>query len=327
MGIEHPIKRRRYNVTDKNDEKVTSVRNSKYRKKQRERPELKERYITDLKNKRAANFQREDIMDIDILAIWPKMVEYAGLSEYEAKVYLSLLGLGSSGARKLSLHCHVPRTKVYGTLKKLIDYGLVVEIPGVPKAFAPSAPDDAFSAILNIVKNKALDFTDIVESLTETHEMVKTESSPQKKVVWYIDEDSDIMGKCHEIMSQSVNSVSVLTTADGLSLLFNSAPRLLDQLQEQGVEVRLYSPLDPKKNPLARELSYLFEVKKVTISTPILFIDSDHRRFVLAQLFTETGERAHIKSAIFSDDPTILSLLYLLMVDEKKIPLLKTLSI
>ena len=137
MGIEHPIKRRRYNVTDKNDEKVTSVRNSKYRKKQRERPELKERYITDLKNKRAANFQREDIMDIDILAIWPKMVEYAGLSEYEAKVYLSLLGFGSSGARKLSLHCHVPRTKVYGTLKKLIDYGLVVEIPGVPKAFAP----------------------------------------------------------------------------------------------------------------------------------------------------------------------------------------------
>jgi len=62
----------------------------------------------------------------EILSIWPKIVEYTGLSEYEAKVYLSLVGLGNSGARKLSLFCDVPRTKVYGTLKRLIDYGLVV---------------------------------------------------------------------------------------------------------------------------------------------------------------------------------------------------------
>ena len=60
---------------------------------------------------------RDDEYLSDILTIWPKIVEYAGLSEYEAKVYLSLLGLGNAGARKLSLHCHVPRTKVYGTFK------------------------------------------------------------------------------------------------------------------------------------------------------------------------------------------------------------------
>lgn len=255
----------------------------------------------------------------NILVILTKIVEYAGLSEYEAKVYLSLLSLGSSGARKLSLHCHVPRTKVYGTLKKLIDYGLVVEIPGVPKAFAPASPDDAFSAVLNMVRYKALDFSEIVETLTETHETVKNVTSPQKKVVWYIDEDNDIIGKCHEILSQSKESVNILTSADGLSLLFNSAPRLLDQLHEQGVDVRLYSPLDPKTNSLARELSYLFEVKKVDVATPILFIDSDHRCFILAQLAKQMRETP-LQSAIFSDDPILLSLL---LVDEKNKPLLK----
>jgi hypothetical protein len=73
----------------------------------------------------------------DILSLWPKIVEYIGLSEYESKVYLSLINLGTAGARKLSINCDVPRTKVYGTLKKLIDYGLVVEIPGTPKKIQP----------------------------------------------------------------------------------------------------------------------------------------------------------------------------------------------
>lgn len=267
--------------------------------------------------------EKEDTDIIDLLLIWPKMVEYAGLSEYEAKVYLSLLGLGCSGARKLSITCNVPRTKVYGTLKKLIDYGLVVEIPGTPKYFAPASPIDAFSATLKRVKNKAHDFSAILETLAQTHELITNESSPKKKIVWYIDKDDDIMGKCHEMISQSEETLDILTSADGLSLLFNSAPRLLDKVKDEGVEVRLCSPLCPRTNPLARELAYLFEVKKVDISTPLLFIDSDHRRFVLAKL-DEQDMTATIEFAVFSDDAIILSLMSLLMVDMKRKSTMKT---
>jgi len=325
LGIEHPIKRR-YGVTSKKGKKVTSFRNTNSGKFQRERPNLTEHLRNKSRNRKRTLSSRDKQEYSDILTIWPKIVEYAGLSEYEAKVYLSLLGLGSSGARRLSLHCHVPRTKVYGTLKKLIDYGLVVEIPGVPKSFTRASPDDAFSAVLNIVKKKAIDFTDIVKALTETHETVKNETSPKQKVVWYLDKDDGIMGKCHEILSQSEESVCILTTADGLSLLFNSAPRLLDQLQERGVDVTLYSPLDPMRNPLARELAYLFVVEKVEISTQILFVNSDHKRFILAEL-TEDIHENPLKSAIFSDDAILLALISLLLIDGKKAPLMKALSI
>ncbi|UCH57421.1 MAG: TrmB family transcriptional regulator [Candidatus Bathyarchaeota archaeon] len=249
------------------------------------------------------------------------MVEYAGLSEYEAKVYLSLLGLGSSGARKLSLTCNVPRTKVYGTLKKLIDYGLVIEILGVPKYFAPASPIDAFSTTLKRVKNKAHDFTSVLETLNETHEFVTTETSPKKKNIWYIEKEDNIIGKCHEIISQSEEILEILTSADGLSLLFNSAPRLLDQVKEQGVKVRLYSPLNPRTNPLARELSYIFDVKKVDLSSPLMFIDSDHIRFILARL-ADLGDENPIDSAVFSEDATLISLLSLLVADLARKPFL-----
>lgn len=278
---------------------------------------MNKRRIDDSMDKEAI-YRRQEVSTIgELLSVWPKIVEYTGLSEYESKVYLCLIALGNSGARKLSLFCDVPRTKVYGTLKKLNDYGLVVEIPGAPKRFVPASPEDAFSAILNIVKNKANDFKSVVHTLVETYEAVIKESGPQEKIVWYLNDENDIIGKCKEIISQSKNTVAILTNADGLSLLFHSAHRLLDDLKERGIDVRLCSPLNPKTNPLARELSYLFKVEMGDVATPVLFLNSDHQRFLLAKIAKYDDER-HLEAAILSDDATLLSMISLLLMDEKQ---------
>lgn len=309
-------------VTKKTPFGGTAVRNPVGLNLPQDRPDLNDRgglnpRGTGLKGKLQANSG-------DIRSIWPKIVEYTGLSEYESKVYLSLLSLGNSGARKLSLHCDVPRTKVYGTLKKLIDYGLVVEIPGSPKQFAPSHPNEAFDTVLNLTKKKALDFDTVVQTLVKTHEKNKEETGPQKKLVWYLDADDDIKGKCSEIIRQSQNELIILTNEDGLGILFNSAHRLLDEVQEEGVDVRLYSPLDPKHNALARELAYIYQVKMVEVETPLLFINSDHRRFLLAKISSQSQENP-FESAIFSDDQTLLNLVSLLLIDGKSKALLETL--
>lgn len=309
-------KRGNEHVTEQRAKRRTASRNSNFLNFQTDRPRLIKRRTDDLTNKKGNPGRQEASAIAEILSIWPKIVEYTGLSEYEAKVYLCLIGLGSSGARRLSLFCDVPRTKVYGTLKKLIDYGLVVEIPGTPKRFVPASPENAFSAILNIVKNKVNDFTSVVRILAETHEAVEKEAGPHSKIVWYLSDAKEIMEKCKEIIRQSKQTVTIFTSADGLSLLFNSTYKILDELQEQGVEVKLHSPLDPKKNPLARELSYLFEVTKVEVATPILFVNSDHQQFLLARIGLQ-GDEKKPESAIFSDDPTLLSMISLLLMSEK----------
>ncbi|GAH64310.1 unnamed protein product, partial [marine sediment metagenome] len=183
----------------------------------------------------------------DIMAIWPKIVEYTGISEYEAKAYLSLLSLGNSGARTLSFNCNIPRTKIYMTLKKLKECGLVEEIPGVPTVFSPTPPGYAFSETLNMAKNKALDFSSIMETLSETHELVEEHRTIQRKVLFYLDEEDKIIGKCQYILKQSENTIYIRTTVDGLSLLFKFAP-ILNKLQEKGVEIRIRSPINPETN-------------------------------------------------------------------------------
>jgi len=239
------------------------------------------------------------------------MVEYTGLTEYEAKVYLSLLGLGCSGARRLSVACNVPRTKIYGTLKRMITCGLVKEVPGMPKHFTPVSPEDAFSSTLKMTLHRAQDFSEILGSLAETHENVEKGASPQEKVLWHIDDEDDIITKSHEIIAQSQEVLEVLTDGDGLALLFRSSPNLLDRVKGRGVDVRIYSSLNPRTNPLARELSYVFEVRMVDLTTPLLFIDSDRRRFLLAKVANNDNQES-LESAIFSDDVSILDLLSLL---------------
>ncbi|OGD44449.1 hypothetical protein A3K69_00060 [Candidatus Bathyarchaeota archaeon RBG_16_57_9] len=271
----------------------------------------------DLPDKAPRQTREENPDYNDLLKIWPKIVEYIGLSEYESKVYLSLIDLGTVSARKLSLNCDVPRTKVYGTLKKLIDYGLVVEMPGHPKQFAPANPGESFNTILTITKEKATDFDQIIRQLDEIHEKRKEKMGPHQKIVWFLDKDHNIKGKCNEIIRQSEEELKILTTEDGLEILFNAAHRLLDEMQESGVEIKLYSPLDPKVNPLARELSYIYQVKQVEVDTPILFINSDNKRFMLAKL-TPRGSEKPIESAMFTEDVELLELVHLLLVDGQK---------
>lgn len=304
-------------VTRKKNLNETSGRNTDSLTTKRERPAVATR------TRKQPN---ETPLYLDLLQIWPKIVEYIGLSEYESKVYLGLIQLGTAGARKLSLNCDVPRTKVYGTLKKLIDYGLVIEIPGTPKKFAPSNPTECFSTILNITKEKATDFDNIVNTLDTIHKKHLERKLPTKKLIWFIDKENDIKGKCTEILRKSVETLSIITTEDGLEILFNAAHRLLDDIQENGAEIKLYSPLDPKVNPLARELSYIYQVKKVEVHTPILFINSDDERFILAKLAPRGAEQP-FESAIFAEDKDLLEFICLLLMNGHQKLLLTALQI
>ena len=154
-------------------------------------------------------------------------------------------------------------------------------------------------------------FQGAVGSQDETHENVEKGASPQEKVLWHIDDEDDIIAKSHEIITQSQKVLEVLTDGDGLALLFRSSPNLLDRVKGRGVDVRIYSSLNPRTNPLARELSYVFEVRMVDLTIPLLFIDSDHRRFLLAKVANNDNQES-LESAIFSDDVSILDLLSLL---------------
>ena len=99
-----------------------------------------------------------------------KLSECLGLSEYEAKVYVSLIERGAAKARTLSTMSGVPRTKVYSVLKKLVDIGLVVEIPEEPRRFAPLPPKTAFEPYIRSCQGMVDNLLSVVSFLEGTLE-------------------------------------------------------------------------------------------------------------------------------------------------------------
>ena len=220
-----------------------------------------------------------------------KVSRHLGLSEYEARVYVSLVTEGASEARKLSMRCGVPRTKVYGTLKKLMERGLVLELPGEPRKFAPTSPAEAFEQYLLHSKEETseriISLTEsdkVVSLLEEAYEKTQSTIKPRKEEVWIVDGQSEMLSKVREMLSRAKKSVAVVTTENGFVLFYKTVGKLLDKLVENGVNVQIGTPINSHNGSLAQELSYICKVRHVDVGSPLLYLCVDDQAFFLAKL-------------------------------------------
>jgi len=226
--------------------------------------------------------------------LFQKVSHYLGLSEYEARVYVSLVTEGTSEARKLSMRCGVPRTKVYATLKKLMERGLVFELPGEPRKFTPTSPAEAFEPYLLRFKEGTADRVislveadKVVSLLEEAYEKTQSTIEPQKEEVWIVQGRSEILGKVREMLFRAKKSVAVVTTENGFVWFYKTFGKLLDKLAENGVDVQIGTPINSYNRSLARELSYVCKVKHVDVGSPLLYLCVDDQAFFLAKLESE----------------------------------------
>lgn len=71
----------------------------------------------------------------------------AGFTEYEAKVYLSLLSNHPASAYSISQQSGVPHSRVYDISRRLITKGYAVSAGSNPEVFSPLSPDDLVEKI------------------------------------------------------------------------------------------------------------------------------------------------------------------------------------
>lgn len=244
---------------------------------------------------------------------WKKLCEYAGLSEYEAKVYVSLVEAGAAKARKLSAMCGVPRTKVYGVLKKLTDMGLVVEIPEDPRKFSPKPPKDAFEAYLKSYQSKAKNLLLIISSLERALRDAKGDI-PQKIDAWAIQGRQEILGKIREMLSKAKRTVKIIANENGSILVYKCLNRLFDELKERGVKVRVVTPMGSANKHALNELRYACLVELLETMLPIIFVQIDGSHTILVNLKPDNFSISSKQDkAIFSDDQNLCEMFHLLL--------------
>lgn len=232
-----------------------------------------------------------------------KLSRYAKLSEYQSRVYVSLILYGPSKASDISRISGVPRTKVYEVLKTLIDRGLVEEIPTKPATFITRSPINSFKSRLQLLERKVADFTRLLEFLEIFYRKTKNRRIEEAKI-WVIPKE-ETLSKIKSLISEASNSVTILTSSDGLTLLYRNLNKVINELAEKKLKVQLITSKDAYGSFVARELNHLFDIRYVTLNLPILYINVDWKKFLLTK-YTSEG----MEDGMLSDNSIVGKLIF-----------------
>jgi DNA-binding response OmpR family regulator len=246
---------------------------------------------------------------------WERLLRKTGLSSYEAKIYLSLSFEGAAEAGKLSMSSGVPRTKTYSALKKLVQIGLVIEIPGETQRFSISPSSNALSNFVESWKN---DLSEQAATLGELENAISTLRSIQeekqtskylgmrKEEIWSIQDNSEITRVTGEILSKAKASVCVVTTEMGLVMFYKNFGKILDKLAEKGVEIHIKVPVGSSNTSFINELKYVYQVTNFQVAVPIFLLIVDENKLLITNL--RTGDQktsSGVEFGVFSQDGTL----------------------
>jgi DNA-binding response OmpR family regulator len=258
---------------------------------------------------------------------WECLLRKTGLSSYEAKIYLSLTFEGAAEAGKLSMSSGVPRTKTYTALKKLVQIGLVIEIPGETQKFSISSSSNALSNFVESWKN---DLSEQATTLVELENAISTFRSIQeekqsseylgmrKEEVWSIQEDTEITRVTSEILNKAKASVCVVTTEMGLVMFYRNFGKLLDKLAEKGVEIHIKVPVGSSNTSFVHELRYVYQVTNFQVTVPIFLLIVDENKLLITNL--RTGDQKTSSNAefgVFSQNGTLSASIFNLLGFDK----------
>jgi len=162
----------------------------------------------DIKNFQDFEKEDEDVMQREEIL---RTLIRCGLSEYESRVYSSLVFLGPSKAGTISQESKVPQSKIYEVLDQLMNKQLVEVFDGRPKEFRAATPD---IALKNLLEEK----TGEIERLKSRVEAMSTFLKPSKKDevlggIWTIkgEKFKEFFNKTAEMLNRSEKYVYAIT--------------------------------------------------------------------------------------------------------------------
>jgi sugar-specific transcriptional regulator TrmB len=165
-----------------------------------------------------------------------------GLSQYESKCFLAALQTGPATINQIGIVAGVPRTKVYGAVRKLVERGLLEPSEDDSKIFFARSPKDVLIPLLDKEQKRIKQGIDALTELEVIHQSmayVKRAETLRSKVLRYHPRSS-VTRKMKELFMTCKKKVVVLTTANGLIRLSKMSDILFDR-SRLGMTLQIFS--------------------------------------------------------------------------------------
>jgi sugar-specific transcriptional regulator TrmB len=208
-----------------------------------------------------------------------------GLTEYESRIYLTLINMGPNKASEVSFFGQVPRTKTYGAIRELERKGLLRIIPGKPELYAPSSPTEHLAPLVVKLDHEVKDSENVVQSLAlqyESSKYAKRHEMPKEVTeFWQIDGRRGLSNKLNEILRNATKSIHCCTSVRGLIRAYKTHSEALEAARNRGAAVRVLAQISPENSPVAVELSEIVELRRLDKPFRSGFVSVDTRELVV----------------------------------------------
>jgi len=212
-----------------------------------------------------------------------------GLSQYESKCFLASLQTGPATINQIGIVAGVPRTKVYGAVRKLVERGLVEQSEDDLKIFVAKSPKDVLIPLLEKEQKRIKQGIEALTELEVIHQsmaFVKRAEALRSKVLRYYPRVA-VSRKIRELFQSSRKKVVILTTANGLIRLSKLSTILFERAR-LGMSLQIFtSTLDEPM--FATAVQSLKEIENSVISflpsaAPVQVVLVDEQYVMVSEL-------------------------------------------
>ncbi len=237
-----------------------------------------------------------------------------GMSQYEAKVYVSLLRQESLTVSDISQISGIPRTKAYEIVSSLEKKGFLVLYPTKPVKYKVVHPKNIFKIFEEeSIKKHEKRIQAIKEARDEILpelESAITESpffSNSMNVASVIRGRSNIAKYLTDFLMESLNHVYIMASYRRYALLSETVDDVFfKKIKANGVDIRLATPVDKKNLPLVKDISKHVNIR-YTSEPHTGFFTFDGQK---ALLITRTDpKQAEYDAGLIVDNPEMVSML------------------
>ncbi|MEM3810832.1 MAG: helix-turn-helix domain-containing protein [Conexivisphaerales archaeon] len=171
-----------------------------------------------------------------------------GLTEYEARVYLTLITKGSLQGGELAINSGVPRTKVYESVRGLIKKKLV-EAYGRPRKFSAVSSPEPFEIIIEQEERK---FKELKSLISEIRSMSQKTGISSVKGSFQIINGGGIESVVNDMISKTRDKITFIVNSNTFGIIKKYERQLMSMRLS---EVKVNAIVSPKDSELVNDAS------------------------------------------------------------------------
>jgi sugar-specific transcriptional regulator TrmB len=234
----------------------------------------------------------------------PGSLEEFGLSKYEARAYLTMIGKGSLAVSEIAYYANLPRTKVYQTVKKLEKKRLAVISKQKPLICSAIPPEEAFAEIVNLHDRRVKNMRKIVDSLQKINDESQRPKGSEERRYFILDANSTLE-RIGSLIADSRSSVTATLDPWGLRLLSQCKASIVRALTA-GVRLRIILGSQCIGNENVFQLPDGIELRTADVASNLIIIDSSYLVLIdssngKAAFFASTDSFAMLQAKNFEE--------------------------